>query len=37
MLSETYYAQNYAGMIGLGLTIISKYICYAEHNGCKIT
>ena len=24
MLSETYYAQNYAGLIGLGIV---KYVC----------
>ena len=25
MLSETYYAQNYAGIIGLGLSAIKTY------------
>ena len=28
MLSETYYAQNYAGIIGLGLAITNLYIKY---------
>ena len=26
MLSDTYYAQNYAGIIGMGLEVISSYI-----------
>ena len=26
MLSDTYYAQNYAGIIGMGLEVISSYV-----------